>query len=219
MEIIYEDNNFICVNKKAGVPSQPDLTGDISTFDTVKSYLGSEVYIINRIDRPVSGVVIFTKNKKSVNEFSKLIASNKNDKIYYAIVENEPPQKADILIDALIKKNNKAYISKDKQRGKVSTLVYKYIGSGERYHYLEIVLKSGRFHQIRAQLSNIGCTIKGDVKYGARRSNKDKSICLHAYLYKLGSLQLIAPFPNTPLWNDLQNNIFNNTSYKSKYPT
>lgn len=213
MEIIYEDSNIICINKQAGIPSQPDLTKDISIYDKVKKRLKNEVYVLNRIDRPVSGIVLFAKNKKAARLYSDSLSESTAKKIYYAIVAEAPKEQELELTNYLIKKNNKAYVARNKGAGKKAILNYRLIGKGDRYNYLQISISTGRFHQIRVQLANIGSIIKGDVKYGARRSNKDRSICLHAYEMSIKDpfsneeLNLKADFPDKTLWKDLLRNI------------
>jgi len=213
MDIIYEDTNIICVNKPAGIPSQPDKSSDKSAFDFVKSKVKSDIFIINRIDRPVSGIILFAKNKIATNIYSKALAKSSSKKVYYAIVENKPDKNEQELSNFLIKKNNKAYITNKESLGKKAILNFKYIGKGVNYYYLKIELLTGRFHQIRVQLSNIGLNIKGDVKYGAKRANKDRSICLHAYQLDITdpfsgkNLSLKAVFPKNLLWEDLTKNI------------
>ena len=175
MDIVYEDNHLIIVNKSAGELSQSDHTGDLSLVDKVKNYIKTKykkpgnVYLglVNRLDRPTSGLVIFSKTSKSLVRMNKLIKERKIKKIYHAVTEKSPEPKKGTLINFL-KKNqakNKSFIV-DKNVNK--------------YFLIEIMLETGRHHQIRSQLANIGCVIKGDVKYGAKRPNKDKSICLHA---------------------------------------
>ncbi len=210
LEIVFENNDIICINKKAGVPSQADLTGDVSVFDKVKKHLKHEPFLINRIDRPVSGLILFAKTRETVRLYSKFLSDKTTTKTYYAIVENKPASLENTLENTLIKKGMKAFISKNPKTGKKAVLSYKYIGSGDRYHYLKIKLITGRFHQIRAQLAHIDCHIKGDVKYGAKRANKDKSICLHAYSIEVKTsnekplLTIKADFPDNILWRDLQ---------------
>ena len=210
LEIVFENGDIICINKRAGVPSQADLTGDISTFDKVKKHLNYEPFLLNRIDRPVSGLILFAKTKEMAMLYSKFLSDKATIKTYYAIVKNKPVLHENTLENTLMKKGTKTYISKNPKIGKKAVLSYKYIGSGDRYHYLKIKLITGRFHQIRAQLAHIGCEIKGDVKYGARRANKDRSICLHAYGIEIKTsvekkiLSIKADFPDTALWRDLQ---------------
>jgi 23S rRNA pseudouridine1911/1915/1917 synthase len=209
IDILFENDNIICLNKMPGMPTQPDLTQDVSLYNLVQDYLKSEVYILNRLDRPVGGIVVFGKNKDTTHNYSTNIKDYNTSKIYFAIVENRPSLDKGTLTNYLIKRNKKAFVTKDRKIGKKAELEYKYIGSGKRYHFLEISLKTGRFHQIRVQLSNIGCTIKGDVKYGAKRSNKDRSICLYAKKmtftdpFSKNDISLNAPLPKKVLWNEM----------------
>jgi len=209
LEIIYEDENIICVNKQAGIPAQPDLTGDVSTFDKVKEYLGKTIYIINRIDRPVSGLILFSKGKKAARLYTEAISDIETNKTYFAVVQKTSIEPQKTIVDYLVKKNNKAYIAKNNPKRKKATLNYQLIGFGERYNFLQVSIDTGRFHQIRVQLANIGAIIKGDVKYGAKRSNKDRSICLHAYKIEMKdpfsnkTLILKANFPDKTLWKEL----------------
>ena len=204
--IVYEDQYFICINKKAGVLSQPGKNEDISVQKLLEVKLKHDVFILNRLDRPVSGLILFAKSKRSAARFSSALSKNTTRKTYSAIVEQMPEKPEGILEDQLNKKLNKSYISSDPEKGKTAVLTYKYICSSTNYHFLLIELKTGRFHQIRAQLANIGCTVKGDVKYGARRSNKDKSIDLHAYAleflhpYNHEIMCLKADFPEGSIW-------------------
>jgi len=210
LDIVFENDDIICINKRAGVPSQTDLTGDISVFDKVKKYLKYKPFLLNRIDRPVSGLILFAKTKEMAKLYSKFLSEKTTVKTYYTIVENKPDSPENTLENTLLKKGMKAFISKNPKTGKKAVLSYKYIGSGDRYHYLKIKLITGRFHQIRAQLAQIDCHIKGDIKYGAKRANKDRSICLHAYSIEIKTsnkkplLTIKADFPDTALWRDLQ---------------
>ncbi len=213
MDIIYEDNWIIALNKQAGIPVQPDKTNDNSLFDNVKKYLGFEPYIINRIDRPVSGIVIFSKTKESTKHFSRTIQNKETFKTYFAVTENILEDNKGKLEDYLIKKNKKAYITKNTTIGKKAILDYEYFGKSINYHYYKITIKTGRFHQIRAQLANRTCCITGDVKYGAKRSNKDRSIYLHAFSilfyhpFKKKQIIIKADFPDKSIWNDLKTKI------------
>ena len=209
IDIIFENDYIICINKKAGIPTQPDLTKDTSLLKLVEDYLKIEVFILNRLDRPVGGIVIFGKNKKATHLYTKVLNQIEALKTYYAIVENKPPSDSGVLTNYLIKRNKKAFVTEDRTNGKKAKLRYKFIGSGERYHFLEIHLDTGRFHQIRVQLSKIDCIIKGDVKYGAKRSNKDRSICLYAKKisfidpFSKNKININAPLPDKVLWNEL----------------
>ncbi len=205
--IIYEDPHIVCLNKAATIAVQPDKTKDLSLLQMAEKHYNKKLYPINRIDRPASGIVLFAKNKKSANKFSQIFKNNNLTKKYLAIVEKKPQIATNTLEDYLIKKNNKAYISNN-TRGKKAILKYKHIGSSIKYHFLDIELKTGRYHQIRCQLANIDCVIKGDVKYGARRKNKDRSICLHSYLlsfehpFASETIMLKAELPDEILWNE-----------------
>ncbi len=210
MDILYKDEWIICVNKPSGIPVQPDKTNDISLFDIVEKYLKHKPFVINRIDRPVSGIVVFAKTKISAKHFSEIIQNEETSKIYFAVTENKLKGDKGTLEDYLIKKSNKSYVTKDKSAGKKSILQYEYIGNSINYHYYKIRLITGRFHQIRAQLAKRSCHIKGDVKYGAKRAEKDRSICLHAYelsfyhpfLYK--RITLKADFPDKNIWSGIK---------------
>ncbi len=206
--IIYEDAYIVCVNKPASIPSQPDKTKDRSILEMAEEYLGYRLYPVNRIDRPASGIVLFAKSSRAAGKLSQILNTEDVEKTYLAIVENKPKVLEDILSEYLTKKNNKAYIT-DKSRGKKAVLDYRYIGSSERYHFLSVGIKTGRFHQIRCQLANINCIIKGDVKYGARRKNKDRSIGLHAFKlsithpYTKEKITFRAEPPDTTLWKEV----------------
>ena len=223
IDVIYEDNHLIVVNKRSGDIVQGDKTGDTPLSDIVKAYIKKkynkpgDVYLgtVHRLDRPTTGIVLFAKTSKALTRMNKMFA-NKTlllngdiKKTYWAVVEQKPKQKAGILIDFLKKneKQNKSYThAKEINGSKLAELNYELKGSGDKYHFLEINLKTGRHHQIRAQLANINCIIKGDLKYGAKRSNKDGSICLHArtlefiHPVKKESIKIIAPPPNDSLW-------------------
>jgi 23S rRNA pseudouridine1911/1915/1917 synthase len=192
LEILHEDSNCIIVNKPAGVPTQPDKTSDRSALDMVTKYLGRQVFVVNRLDRPASGVLVFAKSSNSAGKFSALFQSDKIDKKYWVMVKNKPKENSGTLEHYLKKgsKSNKSLVFEDdKKGGKKAVLKYEVLKSLDNYHLLEIQLKTGRFHQIRSQLAAIGSPIKGDVKYGARRSNTNRSIHLHAR-----NISFIQPF-------------------------
>lgn len=191
LDVIYEDNHLIVINKKTGDIVQGDKTGDTPLSDFVKAYIKEkynkpgEVYLgtIHRLDRPTSGIVIFAKTSKALSQMNELFKSKKVQKTYWAVTENTPNPKTGKLIDYLKKneKQNKSYASKTEVNGsKISELDYEVKGVGDRYTFVEVKPKTGRHHQIRVQLANMGCIIKGDLKYGAKRSNKDGSIHLLA---------------------------------------
>jgi len=199
LEIIYEDNHVIVVNKKASDIVQGDKTGDETLPDKIKSYLKEKYQkpgnvfcgVVHRLDRPTSGAVVFARTSKALERLNKQFREKETNKIYWAIVEKAPADSQGTLTHFLKKneKQNKSYASSTEQPGsKKAVLHYSQIGSSDHYTLLEIRLETGRHHQIRCQLATIGCVIKGDVKYGAKRPNEDGSICLHAR-----SLELIHP--------------------------
>ncbi len=206
LEIIYEDNHLLVVNKKASDIVQGDKTGDVTLPDKIKNYLKEKFQkpgnvfcgVVHRLDRPTSGAVVFARTSKALERLNKQFREKETNKIYWAIVEKAPPQSEGTLVHYLKKneKQNKSYASQAEQLGsKRAVLHYKIIGDSDRYTLLEIVLETGRHHQIRCQLAAIGSMIKGDVKYGAKRPNEDGSICLHAR-----SLQIIHPTTKEPMF-------------------
>ncbi len=212
--VIYKNNQFIALNKPAGVGVQPGKTTEKSLLDLAEIYTHSKLRVIHRIDQPATGVVLFAKNDKALAALNQQFQDRAISKKYLAVVGQLPPEKEGTLEHFLIKnsKLNKSFIAKDasQKNAKKAVLSYKLIGSSERYHLLEIDLQTGRHHQIRAQLSAIGCPIKGDVKYGFRRGNKDRSIHLHAWKLNFKhpvseeQITLIAESPNDPVWNALR---------------
>jgi 23S rRNA pseudouridine1911/1915/1917 synthase len=218
MTILYEDNHLVIVNKQAGEIVQGDKTGDTPLSDFVKDWLKEKynkpgnVYlgVVHRLDRPVSGVVLFAKTSKALPRLNKMFAEhNKVNKTYWAIVQNRPLEPQGTLTHWLTRqeKNNtaRAY-DREVPGSKKAVLDYELIASGDKYHLLEIHLHTGRHHQIRCQLAKIGCPIKGDLKYGAPRSNPDGSISLHARTLTLEhpvnheSISVTAPVPDDKLW-------------------
>lgn len=216
--VIYEDNHLIIVRKNASDIVQGDKTGDRPLNEKVKSFLKEKynkpgnVFLgtIHRIDRPVSGLVIFAKTSKALARMNKMFQDKTIQKTYWAVVEKKPPHEEGQCVDYLIKntKKNKSFVvSKDTSGAKKAELTYKLIASSDRYYLLEVFPKTGRHHQIRVQLSNMGCVIKGDLKYGAKRSNKDASIHLHAQKVRFThpvsneDLVITAPLPEEPLWS------------------
>ena len=190
IQVLYEDNHLIAVNKKSGDITQADKTGDSPLSDTIKEYIKKKyskpgkVFLgtIHRLDRPTSGVILFAKTSKALSRMNEKFKNKEVQKTYWAIVEKSPPKNNGRLENYLKKNNkkNKSYITK-KEQGKYAILNYKILKKLNNFYHLEIKPKTGRHHQIRVQLSNIGCIIKGDLKYGAKRSNKDGSIHLLAY--------------------------------------
>ena len=191
MDILFEDNHLLIINKRPGELSQLDKTGDNSVLEKYKLYLKKKhnkkgnvfLGLVNRLDRPTSGVVILAKTSKALSRMNKMLVERKILKKYIAVVEKKPIRKKNTLINFLKKnqKQNKSYIVDETTKdSKKAILHYTTLKELDNYSLLEISLETGRHHQIRVQLSNIGCSIKGDLKYGSKRSNSDKSICLHA---------------------------------------
>ena len=220
LQIIYEDNHLIIVNKRVGDIVQGDKTNDKPLSEVVKEYIAEKynkpgnVYlgVVHRLDRPTSGIIIFAKTSKALSRLNKMLRDKEIKKTYLAIVENPPQKKSGTLTHYLRKhpKNNKAIVfKKDTPDTKKAILHYKVFKELDNYTVLEIDLETGRHHQIRAQLSSINCTIKGDLKYGAKRSSKDGGIYLHAYKIdfihpvKKEKLVCIAKPANNVLWNAL----------------
>jgi 23S rRNA pseudouridine1911/1915/1917 synthase len=218
VQVLYEDNHLLAINKRVGDIVQGDKTGDVPLSEVVKEYL-KEKYkkegnvflgVTHRLDRPTTGIVIFAKTSKALPRLNVLFAEKEAKKTYWAIVKNRPEKDADTLVHWL-KRNtqqNKSYAySKEVQDSKKAILEYKVLKELDRFFLLEIDLKTGRHHQIRAQLAAIGCIIKGDLKYGADRSNADGGIHLHArelsfvHPVKKEMIHLLAPLPKDPVWD------------------
>ena len=218
LEVLFEDNHIIIVNKKAGDITQGDKTGDKPLSDVVKEYVKEKynkpgnVFIgtVHRLDRPTSGIVIFARTSKALERLNKMLRDKTINKTYWAIVKNAPKKDNDTLINFLKKdtKKNKSFVFKKEISGsKEATLHYKTIKKLDNYFLLEINLETGRHHQIRTQLSFIGSPIKGDLKYGFNRSNKDGSISLHArkieFIHPVSkeNISILAPTPTDLIWN------------------
>ena len=217
IDVLYEDNHLIAISKKSGDITQGDITGDIPISEIIKTYLKKKykkpgnVFLgtIHRIDRPTSGIVIYAKTSKALSRMNKKFRDKEVKKKYLAIVENRPINNKGRLENYIKKnpKNNKSYIT-TKEKGKKAVLSYKLINQLKKYFLLEISPETGRHHQIRVQLSNIGCVIKGDLKYGARRSNKNKGIDLLAYNIEFThpttkeKINITAPIPKDRIWKD-----------------
>lgn len=218
LQVLHEDNHIIIVNKRAGDIVQGDKTGDKPLSDVVKEYIKIKynkpgaVFLgtVHRLDRPTSGIVIYARTSKALERLNKMLREKTIQKTYWAVVKNQPKKPTDTLVNFLKKnpKNNKstAY-SKEIDGSKKAILHYQVLKKLDNYSLLEIDLETGRHHQIRVQLSNIGSTIKGDLKYGAKRSNKDGSIHLHARKIKFTHpvskelIKVIAPTPSDPIWD------------------
>jgi len=215
--ILYEDNHLMVVNKRVSQIVQGDKTGDVSLDKLLKNFIKErdnkpgDVFlgIPHRLDRPVSGAVVFAKTSKALSRMAALFKEKEVEKIYHAIVENCPLPDSGTLDHYLTRntKQNKSYIHNSEVRGsKHACLHYSKLASSDRYHLLEIVLETGRHHQIRAQLSGIGSVIKGDRKYGARRSNPNGGISLHArrisfiHPVKKERIEVLAPYPKMDIF-------------------
>ena len=184
LSILYKDHQLIALNKAPGIATQPDKTGDIALLALVEAYCRQPLHPVHRLDRPVSGIVLFAKTKSAMAALTEQFRSRTVEKTYLAVVQQLPPEPEGTLVH-FVKKNeakNLAAVTAEERPGtERAELRYRLSGSSDRYHLLEIELITGRHHQIRAQLAAIGCPIKGDVKYGFRRSNRDRSIHLHAW--------------------------------------
>lgn len=219
--ILYEDNHLIIVNKLPSEIVQGDKSGDVCLLDNVKFYI-KEKYnkpgnvfagLVHRIDRPVSGIVIFAKTSKALSRMTLKIKEREFTKTYLAVVKNKPPKEVDELSDYIVKNEaqNKSFVVSSSTKGaKLAQLRYRVIAHSDNYHLIEIELFTGRHHQIRTQLAHIGCPIKGDLKYGFPRSNPDTSICLHAYkvLFEHPTLktnvEVKAPIPVGMPWDSFK---------------
>lgn len=191
LQVLYEDNHIIAVNKRPGDIVQGDKTGDIPLSEVVKEYIAEKynkpgavfLGVVHRLDRPTSGVVVFARTSKALSRLNKMFSERRTEKIYWAVVKETPAESSGRLIHFLKRnpKQNKSYAHiKEVPDSKRAILNYEVIKKLERYFLLRIDLETGRHHQIRSQLAAIGCPIKGDLKYGAKRSNPDGSIHLHA---------------------------------------
>ena len=216
--ILYEDNHLIVINKYPGELVQGDSTGDRTLADDVREYLKvtynkpGNVYlgIPHRLDRPTSGIVIYTKTEKALIRLNEMFKGSGVKKTYWAIVDKLPQKTEGTLVHYIIRdtvSNKSIAYPVEKKGSKIAKLDYKLVKSSDKYHLLEIILHTGRHHQIRAQLAAIGLHIKGDLKYGAARSNPDGGICLHArkvvFLHpvKKDEITIIAPPPEDTLWH------------------
>ena len=218
LQVLHEDNHLIIVNKRAGDIVQGDKTGDKPLSEVVKSYLKEKynkpgnVYlgVVHRLDRPTSGIVVFSKTSKALPRLNKLFQNKEAKKTYWAVVKNAPPSESGELVHYMKRnsKQNKSYAHKNEvPDSKKAILDYQILEKLNNYYLLEVDLHTGRHHQIRSQLSSIGCPIKGDLKYGFDRSNKDASIHLHSRELKFThpvskeEIHIIAPPPHDPIWD------------------
>lgn len=217
MEVVYEDNHIIIVNKSCSEIVQGDKTGDKPLSEKVKEYLKDKYAkpgnvfcgVVHRLDRPVSGLVVFAKTSKALARLNNMFKDKEVKKTYWAIVADKPRNDEAVLEDYLVKneRQNKSYAHpKPVEGSKKAILDYRVIGKSDRYYLLEVHLHTGRHHQIRCQLANIGCPIRGDLKYGARRSNPDGGISLHArhieFVHPVShiTVSVTAPVPDEGVW-------------------
>lgn len=220
MQVLYEDNHIIIVNKESGEIVQGDKTGDVPLSDIVKQYIKEThakpgavfLGVVHRLDRPVSGVVVFAKTSKALTRLNNMFRDGEIHKTYWALCSNRPEKIEGELDNWLVRneKQNKSYVyDKEKPNAKRARLHYQVIGATDRYTLIEVHLMTGRHHQIRSQLAHIGCPIKGDLKYGAKRSNPDGSISLLArrveFIHPVSKEKVIveAPLPNDNIWKSI----------------
>jgi 23S rRNA pseudouridine1911/1915/1917 synthase len=221
LNILYQDNHLIAINKRAGVLVQGDSTGDVPLSELVKEYIKEKYHkpgavflgVVHRLDRPVSGVVVFARTSKSLERMNELFRNRETKKIYSAIVYGKPPKPGDTLVHWLVKdesRNKTTAYKKEHPDGLRSELSYELQGHNGNRSLLEVQPVTGRPHQIRVQLSAIGCPIVGDVKYGAEVPNDDASICLHAsrlqFIHPVRKEELVikAPLPSNHLWDSFR---------------
>ena len=218
MKVVYEDNHIIIVNKESGEIVQGDQSGDQPLSEMVKAYIKRKynkpgtvfLGVVHRLDRPVSGLVVFARTSKALTRLNDMFRNGDIHKTYWAITRNRPPQEEETITHWITRntQQNKSYAhNREKPNSKKATLHYQLIGRTDNYHLIEVQLMTGRHHQIRCQLAQIGCPIKGDLKYGAQRSNPDGSISLHArrieFTHPVTKETIIveAPLPTLPPWN------------------
>jgi 23S rRNA pseudouridine1911/1915/1917 synthase len=224
MTVVYEDNHIIIVNKTASEIVQGDKTGDVPLSETVKQYLKEKYHkpgnvfigVTHRLDRPVSGLVVFAKTSKALSRLNEMFKNSEVKKTYWAIVKQTPAETEGELVNYLVRneKQNKSYAyDTEKPGSKKAILHYRLIARSDNYSLLEVDLKTGRHHQIRCQLAKMGCPIKGDLKYGFPRSNPDGSICLHArrvrFVHSVSKelIDVVAPVPSDNLWRSLTSSL------------
>ena len=220
MQVVYEDNHIIIVYKESGEIVQGDKSGDLPLSFAVKEWLKERhqkpgnvfLGVVHRLDRPVAGLIVFAKTSKSLRRLNDMFRSGEVHKTYWAVVQNEPEQQEGTLTHWLVRneRQNKAYAyDHEVPRSKKAVLKYKVIGRSDRYTLLEVNLMTGRHHQIRCQLAHIGCPIKGDLKYGAPRSNPDGGISLLSHRVQFvhpvskQPIDIVSPLPDEKLWHAL----------------
>lgn len=220
MQVIYEDNHIIIVSKASGEIVQGDKTGDEPLSETVKQYIKEKYQkpgnvflgVVHRLDRPVSGLVMFAKTSKALSRLCNMFRDGNIHKTYWALTKNRPAREEGTITSWLVRneQQNKTYsYDHEVRNSKKAILKYKVIGQTDNYNLIEVNLLTGRHHQIRCQLASIGCPIKGDLKYGASRSNPDGSISLLSHRVQFihpvskESIDIVAPIPDDNLWRDI----------------
>ncbi|MBL7828315.1 MAG: RNA pseudouridine synthase [Saprospiraceae bacterium] len=216
LDVLINNDLFIACNKAPGMAAQPDKTGDDSLLDLAEKRCKRPLHPVNRLDRPVSGIALFAKTRAVMTDLTDQFRHRSVEKVYLAVVQNEPPEAQGKLVHFLQKnqsKNTTVAHPDERPGAERAELDYKLIGKSDRYFLLEIHPVSGKHHQIRAQLAAINCPIKGDVKYGARRSNADRSIHLHAWKLTFAHprsgapIELVAAPPKDVIWDALLNGV------------
>lgn len=218
LQVLYEDNHVLIVNKRAGDPVQSDMSGDKPLRDVVMEYLKEKyqkpgnvfVGLVHRLDRPTSGIVVFAKTSKALTRLNESFRNKELKKTYWALVKNPVPKKSDTLVHYLVRypaKNISKAFEKEVKESKKAILHYQVLKAFDHYSLVEIDLETGRHHQIRAQFTAIGCPIRGDLKYGSKRPNDDGNINLHARKLEIKHpvkdelISIVAPLPDEVLWN------------------
>lgn len=218
LQVLYEDNHLLIVNKRPGDIVQGDKTGDLPLSEVAKQYIAVKynkpgavfLGVVHRLDRPTSGVVVFARTSKALSRLNTQFSSRAISKTYWALVKNTPNPKSGTLVHYMVRnpKQNKSYAKENEvPQSKRAVLHYRCVKELQTYALLEIDLETGRHHQIRSQLAAIGSPIKGDLKYGAARSNPNGSIHLHArtieftHPVRKEPMKVIAPLPRDPLWD------------------
>ena len=218
LDVLYKNNQLIAFNKPNNVPVQPDKTGDVAFLQLAETYCKHPLHVVHRIDRPVSGIILMARSKAAMTAMTEQMRQRTITRTYLAVVSQAPAEPEGVLIHFLRKNQQKNVVMaypEETANTERAELSYKLIDSSERYHLLEIQLVTGRHHQIRAQLAAIGCPVKGDVKYGAKRGNPDRSIHLHAWKMEFDHpvsgerIKLQAALPNADgLWKSFAENLF-----------
>lgn len=220
MKVVYEDNHVIIVHKESGEIVQGDKTGDKPLSETVKDYIRDKYHkpgnvflgVVHRLDRPVAGLVVFARTSKALSRLNEMFRKGEVHKTYWAITKNAPAEPEGTLVNWIVRneKQNKSYVyDKEVSNAKRAELKYRVIAHTENYHLIEVNLHTGRHHQIRCQLAHMGCVIKGDLKYGAPRSNPDGSISLLShevtFIHPVSKMEIKAEslIPDDRLWRDI----------------